>query len=270
MFDTHCHLTFPEFANRTAEILVQGRDSANLLGAITIATSTADALAARDLALAHPNLWHSAGIHPLYSDKPVNWDDLRTAASSSKCVAWGELGLDNHYSDPPAKTQRDVLHHQLAFIETAARINISFKKPVVVHCRDAYAELIPILASLCKNPDAVFSPDRFVFHCFTGNPADARLILDFGASISFTGIVTFANAKSIAEAAKLVPLDRMMVETDSPFLTPEPHRKIRPNEPRFVADVARFLADLRNIPYPDFEHTMDSNALRFFKISLPT
>src|SRR5205823_841965 len=158
-------------------------------GAITISTTSADCLRAVELASQHENLWCSAGVHPLNSDEPLDWADVRAAAAHPKCVVWGELGLDNHYDQPPRPVQDKVL--------------------------------------------------------------------DFGAWISFTGVVTFPNAKEVAAAAKLVPADRIMVETDSPFLTPEPFRKVRPNEPKYVVHVARRLAELRCVDPIEFEAQLD-------------
>lgn len=263
MIDTHCHLTFPEFAGRTAAILANAR-AVGVRGAITIATTSADCLRALALAEAHDHLWCSAGVHPLHSDEPINWDDVRTAASHPKCVAWGELGLDNHYDRPPRALQDRVLTEQLAFIEQCFSEGI--RKPTIVHCRDAFDDLLAVFRTL-KSP--AFDPHRFVFHCFTGTADDARKVLDFGAHISFTGVVTFANAHEVAQAAKLVPADRIMVETDSPFLSPEPVRKVRPNEPKYVVHIARRLADLRDVNPVEFERQLDANAERFFDIKLP-
>jgi TatD DNase family protein len=260
MFDTHCHLTFPEFAGRTAAIL-ESAAAEGVRGAITISTTTADCLQTRDLALAHANLWHSAGVHPLYSDQPREWSDMLAAASSPKCVAWGELGLDNHYAHPPRALQRAVLEEQLAVIKDWESQHA--RKPIVLHCREAFDDLIAVLRS------TALDPARMVFHCFTGTVDDARKALDFGAWISFTGIVTFANAKEVAAAAKLAPADRMMVETDAPFLTPEPVRKVRPNEPKYVVHVGRRLAELRGVNPGDFEEVLDANAKRFFGIGMP-
>jgi TatD DNase family protein len=263
VFDTHCHLTFPEFAGRTAEILELARQ-AGVRGAITIATTTDDCLRVRDLAAAHANLWHSAGVHPLYSDQPRNWDDLRSAGASPRCVAWGELGLDNHYPQPARDLQRRVLEEQLAVIEQVhASTESRFHKPIVLHCREAFDDLLAMLRA------TKFDPTRMVFHCFTGTVDDARHALDFGAWISFTGIATFANARDVHAAARLVPADRIMVETDSPFLTPEPMRKIRPNEPQYVVHVARRIAELRGVTSGEFERTLDANAERFFGVKLP-
>lgn len=265
MFDTHCHLTFPEFAGRTAAILADAA-AVGVRGALTVGTTTADSCRCRELALAHPTLWHSAGIHPLYSDQPRDWQELKVAASSPKCLSWGELGLDNHYPQPPRDMQRAVLDEQLAFIDSCRRDDPALDKPLIIHCREAFDDLLAVLR---RSP---FEPSRMVFHCFTGTADDARKVLDFGAWISFTGVVTFANAKGVVEAAQMTPADRMMVETDSPFLTPEPMRKIRPNEPKFVVHVARKIASIRGLIEPDiadFERDLDRNAERFFGFRMP-
>jgi TatD DNase family protein len=262
MIDTHCHLTFPEFAGRTQAIMSAARE-AGVRGAITVSTTTADCLRTRDLASAHEGLWHTAGVHPLYSDQPRDWAVMKEAGASPKCVAWGELGLDNHYERPPRELQRAVLEEQLAAIVNWSHEDPSkYRKPLVLHCRDAFDDLIDILGG------SSLDPARMVFHCFTGTPDDARKALDFGAWISFTGIVTFQNAKGVADAARLVPADRIMVETDSPFLTPEPHRKVRPNEPKYVVHVAQHLARLRGVDAGAFECELDANAERFFGIRL--
>jgi len=260
MFDTHCHLTFKEFAGRTSAILADAQ-AAGVRGAITIATTSADCLRAGELALAHDNLWCSAGVHPLHSDEPLDWENVRKAAANPKCIAWGELGLDNHYDRPPRHIQDKVLAEELAFIESIHKANPSQIKPIIVHCRDAFDEVIAAFRA------APFDPARYVFHCFTGGPDEARKVLDFGAWISFTGVVTFHNAREVAEAARLVPADRIMVETDAPFLTPEPVRKVRPNEPKHVVHIARRLAELRGVDPNEFERQLDDNARRFFNIS---
>lgn len=257
MFDTHCHLTFPEFRGRTAEILALAQ-TAGVRGAITISTTSTDCLRTAELASQFPSLWCSAGVHPLYSHEPIDWSVVAKAAMNPKCVAWGELGLDNHYDHPPRAVQDHVLTDQLAVIQ-----NSEADLPIIIHCREAYDDLLTVLRG------TAFKPSRFVFHCFTGTADEARKLLDFGAWISFTGIVTFQNAHGIADAAKLVPADRIMVETDSPFLTPEPMRKVRPNEPQYVVHTARHLAKLRNVDAIEFEQQLDQNAERFFAIKIP-
>ena len=260
MFDTHCHLTFDCFEHRIDAVLADAR-AAGVRGCISISTTTADLPRLTDLADLHPTVWCSSGVHPLYSDRPIDWAAMETAARHPKCVAWGELGLDHHYAEPARDLQRSVLEEQLARIETWTTAGLA--KPVVVHCRKAFEDLIPILdASTLPN-------DRFVFHCFTGDESDARAVLDFGGWLSFTGIVTFSNAVEVARASDLVPDDRIMVETDAPFLTPEPHRNVRPNEPRYVGCTAAFLAARRDRDPDAFDRLLDENAGRFFGIEIP-
>ena len=260
MIDTHCHLTFPDYEGRIDEVLADAR-AVGVTGAITISTSTGDCLDALAIAERFDRVWCSAGVHPLYADSgPQDWSALRRVASSPKCVAWGELGLDNHYDRPAHDVQRAVLDEELAFIGSCMEGESPIDLPVVVHCRQAYADLIPILRA------GPIAPDRHVFHCFTGGPDDARLALDFGGWISFTGVVTFANAPEVREAARLVPADRIMVETDAPYLTPEPHRKTRPNEPKYAMDTARFLAGLRGEEWDTFHAQINNNTQRFYGV----
>ncbi len=263
MIDTHCHLTFPEYGGRVDSVLADAR-AAGVFGAITISTTTDDAQRALALAQSHTDLWCSAGVHPLYADRPADWAAMREVGLDAKCVAWGELGLDRHYAEPPQELQRAVLAEQLAHLLAWRAEDPRLDKPVVVHCREAFDELIPILR------ESGLDPARFVFHCFTAGPREMRLLLDFGAWVSFTGVVTFRNAKDTREAARLAPPDRVMVETDAPFLTPEPHRTVRPNEPRFVPHVADALADLWGQGRAEVRERMYANAQRFFGTSPET
>ncbi len=258
MIDTHCHLTFPDYAGRLDRVLADAR-SAGVNGCITISTTTSDCLDALALATAHDGVWCTAGVHPLYSDKaPHVWENLRRVGNDPKCVAWGELGLDKHYDRPPKTVQLQVLSEQLAFLESLAYGGVV--KPMVLHCREAFDELVPILRS-CR-----LDPTRMVFHCFTGTPDDMRLLLDLGAWVSFTGVLTYRNADQVRAAAELAPLDRIMVETDAPFLSPEPHRGVRPNEPRFVRAVAERLAQVKGLSMPEMERLLNDNTERFFGI----
>ncbi|MEZ6242301.1 MAG: TatD family hydrolase [Phycisphaerales bacterium] len=261
MIDTHCHLTFPDFAGRIDEVLDEAR-GLGVTGAITISTTSHDAEAIRNVVDSHDNVWCSAGVHPLYSDKgPHDWDAIHRLARHPKCVAFGELGLDNHYSKPPSEVQRRVLADQLARLEQWKSEGLA--KPVVLHCREAFDDLIPILR------ETSLDPSRFVFHCFTGTPEDARKALDFGAMISFTGVVTYKNAPEVAEAAALVPLDRIMCETDAPFLSPEPKRGVRPCVPGFTRYTAEHVAKIKGLPFNEFHSAINANTERFFGIQIP-
>lgn len=278
MIDTHCHLTFPDFAGRVPEVLAHAR-AEGVAGAITISTTTRDCLDALAVARAHENVWCTAGVHPLYSDPSDGrvaardagpsgheWENLRRVASDPKCVAWGELGLDNHYPRPPGAVQRAVLDEQLAFIASCNHdrpggIGKAGGLPVVIHCREAFDDLLPVLRA------SGLGPERFVFHCFTGDSRDVRKVLDFGAWVSFTGVVTYPNAPGVREAARLVPADRVMVETDAPFLSPVPHRGKRPCMPGWAAVTARALAEIRSVAFETFHEQINVNTRRFFGIA---
>ncbi|MBL8761590.1 MAG: TatD family hydrolase [Phycisphaerae bacterium] len=258
MIDTHCHLTFPDFAGRHRAVLEKAA-AHGVSGCITISTTTQDCLEALGIARAHERVWCSAGVHPLYADQgPHDWANLRLVAKDPKCVAWGELGLDNHYGEPESRVQREVLVEQLAFLSECKKEGLD--KPLVIHCREAFDDLIPELKR------TAFEPSRFVFHCFTGGVGDARKVLDFGASISFTGVATYRNAAEVREAIKLVPSDRIMVETDAPYLSPDPHRGVRPCEPWMVSVTALSLAATRGVSFEAFHEQLNANTKKFFGI----
>lgn len=259
MIDTHCHLTFPDFADCLPETLREAADH-GVLGCITIATTTIDCLEALAIAERFPNVWCTAGVHPLHSHEgPHLWDNLLRVAKSPRCVAWGELGLDNHYEEPVKAVQQRVLGEQLAFIENAHALG-EVNLPVVVHCREAFAELLPALRR------TRLEPTRFVFHCFTGTPDEARRVLDFGAMISFTGIATYKNAADVREAAKLTPLDRIMIETDAPYLSPDPLRGQRPCKPWMSRVTAERIAEFKGVAWEDFHDRINQNTRAFFGI----
>ncbi|MGQ0626841.1 MAG: TatD family hydrolase [Phycisphaerales bacterium] len=262
MIDTHCHLTCPDFAGRLETVLAEAL-AAQVTGCITISTTPRDALAALVIAQSQPRVWSSAGVHPLYADQgPFDWRILRGCMDSDRCVAWGELGLDNHYPDPSRPVQHAVLEEQLAFIAACARGEHGppVARPIILHCREAFGDLLPILRRY------EMPAQRYVFHCFTGTPADMRALLDFGAFVSFTGVVTYGNAKDVREAARLVPAGRLMVETDAPYLSPEPLRKVRPCTPAMVRHTAEALAALRSVPFEAFHEEINRTAHGFFGI----
>lgn len=255
MMDTHCHLLYPGIGERLDAVLAEAR-AAGVRGFVTIGTTTADSVASLRVASAHADVWCTAGVHPLHSHEPQHWPDMRTAGQHPHCVAWGELGLDNHWPQPDRATQRRVLDQQLEHILQWREEGLD--KPVVIHCRRAVDDLLPVLRA------TGLPPERFVFHCFTEGPDDARKVLDFGAWISFTGVVTFRNAPEVQASAKLVPDDRIMCETDAPYLSPEPVRSAKPCVPAYVMHTARYLAALRGADWATFDAMVDANATRFF------
>lgn len=260
MIDTHCHLTFPELHDRIDQVIDAARQ-AGVDQMISVGTTPDDARQALTIADEHPGVFATVGLHPLYALR-VNqhhWllNEMKELAAHPKVVALGEMGLDRHYPDPPMDVQQERFLWQLNFVEKS-------DLPVVIHNRQATQEVLEMLRQRS------LPGERFVFHCFTGSQEELEAILEFGAMVSFTGVVTFKNARDLAQASDLVPMDRLMVETDAPYLTPEPYRKVKPNEPRYVVEVARFLAARRGMTLEAFTAQVDANARRFFRLPKST
>jgi TatD DNase family protein len=254
MIDTHCHLTFSQLAERHDDVVATAVQ-AGVDRMICVGTTDVDSVAAKALAEANKRIFFTAGVHPHYAEQVAlnQLPGLIELAVHPRCVAFGEMGLDYHYDDPPRPLQHEMFQAQLEAISASDLI-----KPIVIHCREALDDVLAMISS------TTLPFERFVFHCFTGTEDEARRIIDTGAMMSFTGIVTYKNAQSVQAAAKLVPPDRLMIETDAPYLSPEPYRKIRPNEPKFVPAVAAFLSELRGERYELFVVNCDLNAERFF------
>ncbi len=266
VIDTHCHLTFPEFREDIARTMSEAH-AAGVSGCITISTTAPDAVMALRIARSRPDVWSTAGIHPLYSDQgPHDWKAIKACIAEPRCVGWGELGLDNHHGRPAKDVQLSVLMEHLEVIRSVdaigAAANVGAMKPIVIHCREAFAELIPVLR------ESGIDASRFVFHCFTGSVDDMRMLLDFGAMVSFTGVITYKNAQSVRDAAVLAPSDRIMVETDAPFLSPEPLRAKRPCTPAMVRVTAEALAVVRGVGFETLHRQVNENTRRFFGIEL--
>lgn len=257
MIDTHCHLTYPGLADRLDEVFAHARER-EVTDMITIGTRIDDSERALELAGRCANVWASAGIHPHEAGKigdPVQEAArLRNMLEHPRCVAIGEMGMDAYYKDPPLDRQVALLQAQLSMAAEYPSL------PIIIHNRETTGQVIDQL----RNFD--LAPDRVIFHCFSGSAAELEMILDFGAWVGLTGIVTFKTAGELAEASDMIPADRLLVETDSPYLTPEPHRRVRPNQPGFVRDVAIFLAQRREIEINRFTAMVDDNARRAFKL----
>lgn len=270
MIDTHCHLTFKPLLDQIEAVLERARH-AGVDRMISVGTSPDDSHQAVTLTERFDDVYTTVGIHPHYADPSADLSklavDFRKLAGHPKVVALGEMGLDNHYPDPPIEAQRRVFAWQLDLAKqmdeapaggVAGGREERVAKPIIIHNREATDEVLAMIR------DSGIPGGRFVFHCFTGTAPELDAILDLGAMVSFTGVVTFKNATDLAACAARVPLDRLMIETDSPYLTPEPHRKVRPNEPCYVPCVASFLANLRGMDRDEFIAAMDRNAERFF------
>jgi TatD DNase family protein len=262
LIDTHCHLTYDDLAVQVDPVLRRAQE-AGVGRVIAIAETVADAGAALALMESRPQVLLVAGTHP-HKAGQVTLDELDALADLhhgrwgsdgplKRLVAVGETGLDLHYDFATPRQQESVFRSQL---DLACATN----RPVVVHAREAEDRVCDILA------DYPGLTDRVVFHCFSGAPDLARRILDMGFWLSFTGVVTFKNADATRSAARMTPDDRLLIETDAPFLSPEPVRKQRPCEPAFVAHTARFLAELRGVSFETLAATTTANAQRFFNL----
>jgi TatD DNase family protein len=261
MIDTHCHLTYDGLIDRLDAVLA-GAQAAGVDRMISVGTSPEDARRAIALAEQHAKVFATVGVHPHYC---LAWRDhvavsaaIRLLAAHPKVVAIGEMGLDRHYPQPGIEDQKLAFAMQLDVVRAMAGATPQAAKPVIIHNREATEETVAMIR------DSGIPGERFVFHCFTGTSQELDQILGLGAMVSFTGIVTFKTAKEIADCAARVPAERIMIETDSPYLTPEPNRKVRPNEPKYVVDVAKFLAARRGEEVEAFVQQCDANAVRFF------
>jgi len=256
LIDSHAHLTFPELVGQVDDVLARC-EKAGVERVITIGTDIADARLAVELAKRYPErIRAGAGFHPHEADRTTDsdLDALAELWNNPAVVALGEMGLDYHYDYADRKNQRRVFTRQLDMA-------IDYDKPIVIHCREALDDCLPILV------DHGFTNRRVVFHCFTGTRDEAERIAGKGWRISFTGIVTFPRLTELQEIARTYPADQLMIETDSPYLSPVPVRNKRPNEPSHVAHTARFLAELRGERYEDFVATTRENTRFFFDLS---
>jgi TatD DNase family protein len=255
LIDTHAHLDFPKFEEDFDDMLARARE-AGVEEIVTIGASRGLESNHRALAIAdrYAHIYASVGVHP-HDAKIVDEAAVATIealAAHPKVVAIGETGLDYHYDNSPREEQRAAFR---SFIQLARRLG----KPIIVHTRDADEDTIQILSD--EGAEEVGG----IIHCFSSGPwlAERALALDF--HLSFSGIVTFKSAKSIQEVARTAPLDRILVETDAPFLAPMPHRGKR-NEPSFVAHICAFIAALRGMDAEDLADAATANARRLYAL----
>jgi TatD DNase family protein len=252
LIDSHCHLNYEGLAERRDEVLANAR-AAGVTGFLNISTRQHEWDDVIAVAEANSDVWATVGVHPHEADAhpDLGAQALTEAASHPRVIAIGECGLDYYYDKSDRAAQRERFG---AHIEAARATGL----PLVVHTRDAEDDTAQILEQ-AVNEGGV----RGVLHCFTGSQALARQALDLGFFISLSGIVTFKNARDLQETARIVPGDRLLVETDAPFLAPVPHRG-RTCEPAFVADTARFVAELRGEPVEDLAEQTSANFFALF------
>ena len=254
LVDSHCHLDFPDLSRRLPEIL--GRMNENGVGlAVCIGVNLEDFPGVLALAESHPNLYATVGVHPEYADaEDPSEGKLAELADHPKVIAIGETGLDYYWQKDRPQWQRDRFRRHI-------RAAIRARKPIVVHMRDAADDTLSILKE--EGAQAVGG----VMHCFTETWEVARDALNLGFHISFSGIVTFKNALAIKEVARKTPLDRILLETDSPYLAPVPYRG-KPNEPAYLRHVAEEVARLRGLSPEQVGEATTTNFFNLFKHAL--
>ncbi|HEY5308798.1 MAG TPA: TatD family hydrolase [Casimicrobiaceae bacterium] len=250
--DSHCHLDFPELAAELPHLLDAMREHA-VTHALCIGVDLPAWPGVLAIARAHPNLYASVGVHPDYTDTPEpSVDDLVALAQTRKVVAIGETGLDYYRLEGDLEWQRERFRTHIRAARKAAR-------PLVIHTRAAAADTLAIMR------EEGAGEAGGVMHCFTETMDVARAALDLGFHISFSGIVTFKSARDLQEVARTVPLDRMLIETDSPYLAPVPHRGKR-NQPAWVRHVGEAIAVLRGVPVAAVADATSTNFFRLFRI----
>ena len=252
IIDSHCHLDFPDFATERDAVVARAR-AAGLCRLITISTRIDKYEQVRALAEAYDDVFFTVGTHPheAHQDPEVAAERIVELARHPKCVGIGEAGLDYHYDRAPRDVAARVFH---THIDAARHSGL----PLVIHTRDADADTAAILTD--EMGKGAF---KALLHCFTAGAELARTALDLGLSISFSGVLTFKKSDALRAIAASVPADRLLVETDAPFLAPAPHRGKR-NEPAFVTHTAAVLAETRGVSYETIAATTTANVLRLF------
>ena len=256
LVDSHCHLDFPELNADLPGVLSRMRDN-GVTHALTISTTLATFPAVRRVADAGGNVWCSAGVHPdeRGDAHEVTVDELLAMANDDKVIAIGETGLDYFRTEGDTEWQRERFRTHIRAARRAA-------KPLVIHTRAAAEDTLRLMR------EEGAEEAGGVMHCFTENWEVAEAAMAMGFHISFSGIVTFKNAAPLREVAKLVPLERMLVETDSPYLAPVPHRG-KPNQPAFVKHVAEEIGRRRGIPLEEVAQRTTENFFRLFRPARP-
>ncbi|MBK9156200.1 MAG: TatD family hydrolase [Chloracidobacterium sp.] len=285
LIDSHCHIDGEAFDEDRDEVVQRARD-AGVAAMLNIGTGdphSDDLRKAVAVAERYEDVFASVGVHPhdakLYDDTAE--DHLIDLARSENVIAWGEIGLDYYYDHSARDVQRDVFRRQLA---VARELGL----PVIIHSRDADEDTLEILKQEVSGSAYSFEPkvdgsnvtnsskplalsrkpNVGIMHCFGGTPEMAEELMEVGFLISFAGNITFKKAENLREAARVVPLDKLLVETDCPFLTPAPFRGKR-NEPAYVVHTARFLADLYSVSFETLSARTTENFLRLFDLELP-
>jgi TatD DNase family protein len=251
MIDSHCHLTDPRLFEQLDDVLWRAT-AAGVTRMITVGTNPADDAAAIAVCRGRENLRCTVGVHPNYCHE-VDFAEvprLRELQRNPAVVALGEMGLDYHYDFADRARQGQ-------FFEAQMQLAAELDRPVVIHCREAVDDTLALMRDFPSVPA--------VFHCFTGTSDEARRIVAAGYLLGFTGVVTFKKNDDLRAAVRLTPRDQLLVETDAPYLTPEPMRKQKTNEPAFVVHTAAVVAKEWGVSIEELDAITTQNTLRFFR-----
>jgi len=257
LIDSHAHIDFPQFAADREAMLARARAAGvSMILAIGTGPGPEKLDAALPYAEAHDWIYTTVGIHPHEAKEvtPAHLDSLAKLAQHPKVVAWGEIGLDYFYDHSPRDIQERVFRQQMELAHAA-------KLPIIIHCRDAWNDCLRLLEEVWKRTGL-----GGVLHCFTSTLEDARRGLDLGFMISFTGNLTYPKSQNLRDVAKALPLQNILIETDSPYLAPQSRRGKR-NEPAYVAEVAQVLAIVRDLPLEEVARATAENFRRFFPLT---
>ncbi len=252
LIDTHCHLDDERLLPEEADVIVRARE-AGVTRMVTIGTDEKTSAAAAAIASRHPGVvWHTVGAHPNEADRigEPEWAEIARLARTTKPVAIGEIGLDFHY-ETSKERQYDLFGKSIALAK-------ELSLPIVIHDRDAHEEILKVLKDQALGM-------RILMHCYSAGPALVEKFMALGCLFSIAGPVTFKNGQEIRDAVQLIPLDRLVVETDAPYLTPHPHRGKR-NEPAFTRLTAEKVAEVKGLSLEETAKATTHNALRFFSI----
>lgn len=254
LIDTHAHLTFPELEENIDAVAARSID-AGVTSWITVGTDRGQVEKVLALIETHDNMYAAIGFHPHEASQVTDGDleFLKESTQNEKVVAIGETGLDFHYNHSPRDVQKEIFRKHL---QIASETDL----PVVVHTREAFDESMEVLDEFTGRLKNV------VIHCYSGSAEQTKLILEKGYFVSFTGIVTFKKTDAVREAARVIPLDRLMVETDCPFISPEPVRNTRPCEPAMLIHTAKKIAEVKEMDLDDFARAVTATSKGFFNL----